>query len=469
MCAKRKEIEFLTDQPIKSVEDDKFGRADFVKAIAEVIHSQTTQVNTDKNPEFKDIEENMIIGLYGSWGFGKSSIMHMLDDSLPESVQTAFFNPWMYNSEEHLIISLFNTIVELSGLTKDSKTELISLIKKYQPLISLASNSAGKISKAITEIGNESVTMNAVYCKEQIDKKLLENANPVVIFIDDVDRLSKDEIHVLFKTLRLIANFKKIIYVVAFDFEMVSKSIKENYADGKIEDGKAFIEKIVQIPIRIPEIESKKLLKYSTELINQTFHVDLSGNAVFKSLVSYCIHTPRDVKRFVNGFRFTHHYLNDTILTEDLIVIELIRSKDHFLFKLITIYYRAIKNQWNSAIYRREIMNAFNENLPHLIKTDERGSRSIDIYSFQIREYNSVFVNLFSLSDLETFAYESRPNGHGQLDYKAYTGFLLQHKSGSEIMRSLKNPQRLIDYFEKSSILEMNQELTPSPSSPSES
>ncbi|MCB0754710.1 MAG: hypothetical protein H6603_00700 [Flavobacteriales bacterium] len=457
MCAQRKEIEFLTDQPIKSIDDDKFGRGEFVKAIAEVIHSQTTEVNPDNNPDFKDIDENMIVGLYGSWGSGKSSIMHMLEHELNQShVQTTFFNPWMYNSEEHLITSLFNSIIELSGFTGTSRDELVALIKKYQPILSLASKRGDKLVDAVSLIGDKEVSVNALACKDQIDKMLVGNANPLVIFIDDVDRLSKDEIHVLFKTLRLIASFKNVIYVVAFDFDMVSQSIKENYADGRVEDGQAFIEKIVQIPVRIPEIREDALLGYFIDLVSKTFQFDLSNHDLFRSLFKSCISTPRDVKRFINGFRFTFHYLKETIPSKDLICIELIRSKNHFLFQLIKLHYRSIKNRLSIVYYRAQLSKFFEQNAPHLLKPDKNGSLYPNEHNEDVRLFNEVFRSLLGTQGLIHPDYDSV---QGRLDIPKYLDYIesdMPKTFGEKIPESLENPLRLLDYFEKVSV-EINQ------------
>ena len=93
MAKKTVNIDLLSDQAIKTRDHDKFNRWTFVDAIAEIIQSQTTKVNPTSNPIYKDIEENMIIGLYGSWGVGKSSIINLLDENLRERrIETIYFN-----------------------------------------------------------------------------------------------------------------------------------------------------------------------------------------------------------------------------------------------------------------------------------------------------------------------------------------------------------------------------------------
>jgi len=77
---------------------------------------------------------------------------------------------------------------------------------------------------------------------------------PLIIFIDDIDRLDNLEIQQIFKILKLTADFNKLIYVLAFDEEMVAKPLSQIYGNDQT-DGLQFIEKIIQLPLRIPRIK----------------------------------------------------------------------------------------------------------------------------------------------------------------------------------------------------------------------
>ena len=93
----------------------------------------------------KDFKTPFCIGIYGSWGSGKTSFMHLLEsrlvkeDSLPYIVP-AWFNPWRYGKEEHLIIPFLKTVE--SEITKYVK-EKRGLKKKISKGIE---NAAQKIS-----------------------------------------------------------------------------------------------------------------------------------------------------------------------------------------------------------------------------------------------------------------------------------------------------------------------------------
>ena len=44
----------------------------------------------------------LTIGVFGTWGSGKTSLMRMVKNGLPESYTTAWFDAWKYDKEETL-------------------------------------------------------------------------------------------------------------------------------------------------------------------------------------------------------------------------------------------------------------------------------------------------------------------------------------------------------------------------------
>lgn len=98
-----------TDKPISKLTEDKLNRKTFVEALAVEI----------ENIDSKDCN---VIGLYGKWGSGKTSIIKLLDEELKEKYFfTSYFNPWRYKSENILLRELFLKIIE--GAHSDTKLE----------------------------------------------------------------------------------------------------------------------------------------------------------------------------------------------------------------------------------------------------------------------------------------------------------------------------------------------------------
>jgi predicted KAP-like P-loop ATPase len=98
---------FRPDQPIKSNKDDKLNRSAFAQSLGEAIIS------------YKD-EDSIVIGLFGTWGSGKTSIINLVlehialiskDNSSSSSSDKPIvikFNPWNYSDQDQLVYKLYN-------------------------------------------------------------------------------------------------------------------------------------------------------------------------------------------------------------------------------------------------------------------------------------------------------------------------------------------------------------------------
>jgi len=84
------------DKPITIHNQDALSRQRFIEASVHQIE------NMDDNSSF-------IVGLYGKWGIGKTSIVNLIREKLKaEGYFTAYFNPWIFRTEEALLIELLN-------------------------------------------------------------------------------------------------------------------------------------------------------------------------------------------------------------------------------------------------------------------------------------------------------------------------------------------------------------------------
>jgi len=83
-----------TDKPTLIKSEDCFQRYEFSKRIASIIASPK-------------INKSLIVGLYGKWGEGKTSVMNFVQQELPQDTIVVNFNPWMFSDEQHLLKSFF--------------------------------------------------------------------------------------------------------------------------------------------------------------------------------------------------------------------------------------------------------------------------------------------------------------------------------------------------------------------------
>ena len=85
--------------------------------------------------------------------------------------------------------------------------------------------------------------------KQDIDTAIIENKLRIFVFIDDLDRLTPNEVIEVFQIIKLNASFKNTVFVIAYDKEVVQDILALHHGF----NGEKYIEKIVQVDYRIPD------------------------------------------------------------------------------------------------------------------------------------------------------------------------------------------------------------------------
>src|SRR6185437_3942004 len=86
-------------------------------------------------------------------------------------------------------------------------------------------------------------TMSLAELKQSIAADMATLDRPVIIAIDDIDRLTFSEIREVFQLVKANADFPNLIYLLMFDREVVSRAL-DSVSAGR---GNEFLEKIVQV------------------------------------------------------------------------------------------------------------------------------------------------------------------------------------------------------------------------------
>src|SRR5689334_5973269 len=87
---------FRPDTPVESEKQDRFQRYGFAKRIAKIVEG--------------NYHKSLVIGIYGKWGEGKTSLMNFIQSELDENTVVINFNPWLFQDERNLIKSFFESI-----------------------------------------------------------------------------------------------------------------------------------------------------------------------------------------------------------------------------------------------------------------------------------------------------------------------------------------------------------------------
>lgn len=308
---------FRADQPITECSEDKLDRTAFAESLGKAILSYKSK-------------ECIVLGLFGSWGTGKTSLLNMCVECINQATESykldekpiiIKFNPWYYSGQQQLIFQFFNNI---SLVLRQS-----AYAEGIQKIGDQISDFAKSLPFELSEINLRIISLK--HKKKSLEKekdkicKLLENQNQkIIVIIDDIDRLNNDEIRQMFQLIKILGNLPNIIYLVAFDKKIVIKAIEKEQKGSGLE----YLEKIVQVPFEIPiaskdEIE-KLLFAYLYELIKDIpedrWDITYWGN-IFHSGMKVFFQTIRDVTRYINSLRFSLPMVQDEVNPIDFIAI----------------------------------------------------------------------------------------------------------------------------------------------------
>jgi predicted KAP-like P-loop ATPase len=315
---------FSSDKPIENENDDRFQRYGFSKRVAETIIQRKST-------------DCIVIGVYGAWGEGKTSVINFIEKELEgqETILSFKFNPWRFTDENALLLHFFQQLASALNTNIKTRTEKIGdLIGKYSDLVNYDAPWIGNIGKAL-KFGSSLIKKPTLEeSKKRVEEALIKANIKIVVFIDDIDRLDKDELHAIFRLVKLNADFSNIVYVLAFDEKMVASAISQRFGNGEVEAGESFLEKIIQVPLKIPVAQPTALKNFTLKLVEEILNskeVEVSDNELsrfvneFTNNILVALDTPRLAVRYSNSISFSLPLLNGEINVVDLLIIEALK------------------------------------------------------------------------------------------------------------------------------------------------
>ena len=162
--------------------------------------------------------------------------------------------------------------------------------------------------------------------KGDIDKKLQKVHPNLVVVIDNIDRLSDDEICLVFKLVALTASFPHVVYLLAYDRFVVERALNKIQKG----DGAGYLEKIIQLPIEMPKLLEVDVAPQLDSIIYElqaksrfTDSMDqddrLHSHAVLSRVVLPLIRVPRDICRLKNSAITSQMRTDDEICPADIL------------------------------------------------------------------------------------------------------------------------------------------------------
>lgn len=345
---------FYRDKAICSDHDDVLNRNSYSRTIANMAVLEPGS-------------DCFTISIEGPWGAGKTSIINLAlhhFETMDNAPVVIHYNPWVNGKTKSLVEDFFVQFTSQLGLTDQSENarEIASNLLYYSRLLGVAKlipgvepfgtilesvlNPAAEASSAIADL--KKLDINGQ--KSKVVNALVTLDKPIVVVIDDIDRLTPNECFQVLRLVKAIADFPRTTFLLSFDPDYLRNILTSN----GISNATEYIDKVVQLRLPLPIIPSadfdslvnNSLLRLGDEFTFEHFQGDTERfNHYYLRFIKPCLSTPRDIKRIVNHFAFVYQMVKDEVSTTDLFALSTIAIRCNGIYEHI---------KRNTRVYTRD-------------------------------------------------------------------------------------------------------------------
>lgn len=294
--------------------------------------------------EFGD--ESFSVGISGEWGTGKTTFLNAVAKSMekfsPVKVATiVWFRPWDSSSPKQIVTDFFNVLVDKIGPQYSvvrkpmlKYAELLKALDTKKPVVYLADVYDKYQERSIDSL------------KKIISDYLQSYGKIIPVLIDDMDRLSGEEIAEVLRLIRNTADFPNIVYITAYDKGYVEAQLQKR---GLPNPG-IYIEKFFSVEFALPKLEDY----YQYSVFAQEVHKMCSEPAI----IGYVDRMPgrtqqflcaaflnfRQVKRFARIFVHDAEYFNTNfgivqhLSLDDFLLLKILHYTDATLYTMLELH-----------------------------------------------------------------------------------------------------------------------------------
>ena len=263
------------------------------------------------------------IGILGSWGTGKSSLLNIVESELRNDPATedaiiVRFDAWLYQGYDDAKAALMETVSDaLIGAAENAEDksllgrakELGGRVKWFRaagtgvelaaaafgfPLFGAArvagaagerlfegdgtEDDVGKVRAGVKEVKDAATGLVAEKkertppqevdaFKAEFGRVLGDLKRTLVVFVDNLDRCMPEQTIRTLEAMRLFLSMDRTAFVVAADEEMVRQSVRVHFADIGERHVADYLDKLVQIPVRVPRLGVREVRAYLFQLL----------------------------------------------------------------------------------------------------------------------------------------------------------------------------------------------------------
>jgi hypothetical protein len=315
----------MGDDPVVVDKQDSFGRLAFADRVVGVLDA------------FRHDTESGVVAVVGPWGSGKTSLLNLIRNRLSDAGpwRHSDFNPWMLSDLPTLVREFFVALGSAVGdkeNTKKLRERLGGYAANVAPLGALGAVvgiDASGVFRAVGEMLDPDKSLEIT--RHELVEALAEWGKPVLVIVDDLDRLHPDELLLALKMFRLVGRLPNTYYLLAFDEETILDVIEgTQLAAGSRARALDYLEKMIQVKLDLPPvhpIQARALLLQRLDSVAERYAVNVTEEDGQRLGAAYMAHMasrlaePRSVKRFVAHVEALYPVMHGEVNFVDFVLV----------------------------------------------------------------------------------------------------------------------------------------------------
>lgn len=336
----------LGDDPVNA-SGDELDRQRFSNHVIQVVNRVRQQ------------SESSVIALIGPWGSGKSSLLEMITDSIDEVTRAedpdapewrvADFNPWIHSDPVSMYVGFYSELRScLPGRRQwsEARESIGKWVQNAAPIGKLGGVARIDASSMLEKLAEKiSGDTGAAAKKEKAEAALKECGVSILIVMDDLDRLTPEELLEVFKLIRLVGRLPNVYYLLSYDEKTLIDVLRRtDLAFGETSRANDYLEKIIQVRLDIPQLTSRQKLELadaSLDIVRANSQVNLSEEtlksiaALWADTLSSRLTTPRTIRRFFAQVDASYITVAEEVSFEDFLALTFLRTHEHRVYSEI--------------------------------------------------------------------------------------------------------------------------------------
>lgn len=301
--------------------------------------------------------DSSTLGLIGAWGSGKTTVLNALihrlkkpdtatQAALGSSWSVAEFNPWLYSDPASLHAGFFSELrdaLPTGDRWGNARKQLADLGRRLTPLTGVT-QLFGINSKELLDATLVQLEPSTTTHRKAVERAMTEASTPVLMVIDDLDRLSSDELLHVFKLVRLVGRLPNVYYILSYDEHTIIDLLRKTDLVAAEDERRAldYLEKIVQVRLDMPllrEHEVDRVVDAALESVARSHGLQVQNKSElvrrFDGVMSARLRTPRALKRLFGQLDAFLGAIGPEVSFDDFVVITWLRTIEPGVYGLI--------------------------------------------------------------------------------------------------------------------------------------